>query len=219
MHFEMLFAKFWLFSSVPNTWLWGYDLMGWHKVSSFHQWWSRKWHAGPGQNETHFVSWIHHSDVIISETASLITGVSIVDSTFCAGADKRKQKSSASPAFVRGIHRWSVNSPHKGPATWKIFPFDDVIMRCWNCLCYEFEIPANEGLITNGRILNTIMFRPTGHFSCVQIHYKFLFINYQCPKFPCEDKTMERSPISVIGINILGRRYLDIESVTTWHAH
>ena len=24
-------------------------------------------------------------------------------------------------AFVRGIHRWSVNSPHKGPVTWKKF--------------------------------------------------------------------------------------------------
>ena len=30
--------------------------------------------------------------------------------------------------FVRGIHRWPVNSPHKRPVTRKIFPFDDVIM-------------------------------------------------------------------------------------------
>ena len=27
-----------------------------------------------------------------------------------------------------GIHRWPVNSPHKGPVTWKMFPFDDVII-------------------------------------------------------------------------------------------
>ena len=32
-------------------------------------------------------------------------------------------------AFVRGIHQWPVNSPHKGPATRKMFPFDDVIMH------------------------------------------------------------------------------------------
>ena len=32
--------------------------------------------------------------------------------------------------FVRGIHRWPVNSPHKGPSTRKMFPFDDVIMVC-----------------------------------------------------------------------------------------
>ena len=27
-----------------------------------------------------------------------------------------------------GIHRWPVNSPHKGPVTRKMFAFDDVIM-------------------------------------------------------------------------------------------
>ena len=32
--------------------------------------------------------------------------------------------------FVRGIHRWPVNSPHKGPVIRKMFPFDDVIMPC-----------------------------------------------------------------------------------------
>ena len=36
--------------------------------------------------------------------------------------------SSASQAFVRGINRWPVDSPHKGPVTRKMFPFDDIIM-------------------------------------------------------------------------------------------
>ena len=27
-----------------------------------------------------------------------------------------------------GMHRWPVNSPHKGPVTRKLYPFDDVIM-------------------------------------------------------------------------------------------
>ena len=44
------------------------------------------------------------------------------------GADQRKQQSSASLAFVRGIHWWPVDSPLKGPVTRKMFPFDDVIM-------------------------------------------------------------------------------------------
>ena len=30
--------------------------------------------------------------------------------------------------FVREIHRWPVDSPHKWPVTRKMFPFDDVIM-------------------------------------------------------------------------------------------
>ena len=53
--------------------------------------------------------------------ASQITGVSIVCSTVCSGTDKRKDESHASLAFVRGIHRWLVDSPHKGPATRKMF--------------------------------------------------------------------------------------------------
>ena len=60
--------------------------------------------------------------------ASQITSVSIVYSTVCPGIDQRKHQSSASLAFVRGIHRGPVNSPHKGPVTRKMFPFDDVIM-------------------------------------------------------------------------------------------
>ena len=57
-----------------------------------------------------------------------ITSVSIVYTTVCSGADQRKHRTSASPAFVRGIHRWPVNSPHKGPVTRKMFSLDDVIM-------------------------------------------------------------------------------------------
>ena len=65
----------------------------------------------------------------MSAMASQITGVSIVCSTVGSGGDQRKHQSPASLAFVRGFHRSSVNSPHKGPVTRKMFPFDDVIMR------------------------------------------------------------------------------------------
>ena len=40
----------------------------------------------------------------------------------------RKHQNSASLAFVRGIHRGPLNSPHKWPVTRKTLPFDDVIM-------------------------------------------------------------------------------------------
>ena len=69
----------------------------------------------------------HYCDVIMGSMASQIIRVSIVYLTVCSGTDQRKYKSSASLAFVRGIHRWLVNSPHKGPVTRKIFPFHDVI--------------------------------------------------------------------------------------------
>ena len=66
----------------------------------------------------------------MSAIASQITSLAIVYSTLYSGADQRKFQSSASLAFVRGIHRWPVNSPHKGSVTRKMFPFDDVIMIC-----------------------------------------------------------------------------------------
>ena len=45
-----------------------------------------------------------------------------------SGADQRKYRSPASLAFVRGIHRLPMNSPHKRSVTPKMFPFHDVIM-------------------------------------------------------------------------------------------
>ena len=65
----------------------------------------------------------------MGEIASDITSLAIVFSTAYSVTDHRKHQSSASLAFVRGIHRWPVNSPHKWPETRKMFPFDDVIMK------------------------------------------------------------------------------------------
>ena len=70
----------------------------------------------------------HYNDVIMGAMASQITSLTIVYSTVYSRKHQRKHQSSASLAFVRGIHRWPVNSPHKGPVTRKMFPFDDVIM-------------------------------------------------------------------------------------------
>ena len=70
----------------------------------------------------------HYSDVIMSVMASQITSFTIVCSTVYSGADQRKHQSSASLAFVRGIHRWPMDSPYKGPVTRKMFPFDEVIV-------------------------------------------------------------------------------------------
>ena len=74
------------------------------------------------------VSHGHYTDVIMGAIASQITSLMIVYSTVYSDADQRKHHSSASLAFVWGIHRGPVNSPHKWPVTRKMFPFDDVIM-------------------------------------------------------------------------------------------
>ena len=69
-----------------------------------------------------------YGDVIMGTIASQITSLTIVYATVYSDADQRKHQSSASLAFVWGIHRGPMNSPHKWPVTRKMFPFDDVIM-------------------------------------------------------------------------------------------
>ena len=97
------------------------------------------------------ISAVNYNDVIMGAMASQNTSLTIVYSTIYSGTDQRKQQSSASLAFVRGIHRWPVNSPDKLPVTRKMFPFDDVIM-----LCFTKELIMMTS--SNGNI-----FRVTGH--------------------------------------------------------
>ena len=60
----------------------------------------------------------HYNDVIMGAMASQITSLTIVYSTVYSRRRSKKHQSSASLAFVLGIHRWPVNSPHEGPVTW-----------------------------------------------------------------------------------------------------
>ena len=65
----------------------------------------------------------HYGDVIMGAIASQITSLTIIYLTIYSDADQRKHQSSASLAFVQGIHRGPVNSPHKWPVTRKMFSF------------------------------------------------------------------------------------------------
>ena len=88
----------------------------------------------------------HYNDVIMSAMASQITSLTIVYSTVYSGAEQRKHQSSTSLDFVRGFHRWPVNSPHKGPLTRKIW---------WRHHGYSIE--ANDicpYMIVNQQLLN-----------------------------------------------------------------
>ena len=69
----------------------------------------------------------------MGEVASQITSPTIVYATDYSGTDQRKHQSSASLAFVPGIHRWPVNSPHKGHWRGKCF---HLMTSSWthNCL-------------------------------------------------------------------------------------
>ena len=71
----------------------------------------------------------HYGDVTMGTIAPQITSLTIVSSTVYSDADQIKHQSSASLAFVWGINRGPVNSPHKWPVTRKMFSFDDIIMH------------------------------------------------------------------------------------------
>ena len=104
----------------------------------------------------------HYSDVITGPLASQITSLTIVFSAVYSGEDQRKHQSSASLAFVLGIHRWPVNSPHKWPVTRKMFPLDDVIMcnKTSSCILKQrcildsiIYIPCSDGTQYAPRIM------------------------------------------------------------------
>ena len=81
---------------------------------------------------------------------SQITSLMIVYSVLYSGEDQRKHESSVSLAFVRGIHQWPVNSPHKGPVTRKMFSFDDVIMTFWiMVVLFQYSFAVSCSVIWN----------------------------------------------------------------------
>ena len=77
----------------------------------------------------------HHGDVMISVMASQITGITIVYQHF--SADQIKHRCSALLPFVRGIHRWPGNSPHKKTSIAK--NVDDVMMKRKKILPLEWK--------------------------------------------------------------------------------
>ena len=93
----------------------------------------------------------HYTDVIMTTMAFQITSLTIVYSTVYSDADQRKHQSSASLAFVRGIHRGPVNSSYKWPVTRKMFPFDDVIME-------KDNNPQNAGVYSLNPALTSFLF-------------------------------------------------------------
>ena len=68
----------------------------------------------------------------MSAMVSQIIGVTIVYATVSSDTHQRKYPSSASLAFEWLINQCPVISPHKGPETRKMIPFDDFTMNGHN---------------------------------------------------------------------------------------
>ena len=94
---------------------------------------------------------IHYDDVIMGAVASQITSLTIVYSTVYSDTDQKKHQRSASLAFVWGIHRGPMDSPHKWAVTRNIFSFHDVIMfgSRWGLLFHGTKLMSTETCITD----------------------------------------------------------------------
>ena len=108
--------------------------------------------------------------------ASQITSLTIVYSSVYSGADQRKHQSSVSLAFVWGIHRGPVNSPHKWPVTRKMFPFDDVIMAGLIWLVCIPTASINNHFIVTSQAYSSIPQQPK-HQLLAQIKYDALVMS------------------------------------------
>ena len=83
-----------------------------------------QWHSS-----VHWGLSSRHTGLPLEDHWLRVRGLTSVNSTVYSGTDQRKHRSSASLAFLWGIHRGPVNSPHKWPVTRKMFPFHNVIMH------------------------------------------------------------------------------------------
>ena len=123
----------------------------------------------------------HYCVGIMGAVASQITNLTIVYLTVYSDADQRKHQSSASLAFVRGIHRRPVNSPRKWPVTRKMFPFDDVIMKSmiklvltWYSVHIPRSVDAPLGKWLSSSTLGQIgPHYPDDIFICILVSEKF----------------------------------------------
>ena len=80
---------------------------------------------------------------------------------------ERKYQSFMPLASVRGVHRWPVDSPPKGPATRKMFPFDDVVMH----LMSPNSIRTIYRCTTT--ILVTYYLDPSSHLKSISVEISF----------------------------------------------
>ena len=76
---------------------------------------------------TGYAAGYHYDDVTWTSWVSNHRSFHCLFNSLCGPTSKKHQSPRYWP-FVRGIHRWPVNSPHRGPVTHKKLPFDDVTM-------------------------------------------------------------------------------------------
>ena len=78
---------------------------------------------------SHSIDFVYYNDVIMSATASQITGVLIFCSVVCTGTDQRKHRKLRVTGLCERNSPVTGEFPTQRPVTRKMFPFDDVIRK------------------------------------------------------------------------------------------
>ena len=90
----------------------------------------------------------HYSDVIMSMTASQITSLTIVYSTFQSGADQRKTSKPRVTGLYAGNSPVTGEFPAQSSSNAEMFQFDDVIMTTirWHSISQHHKVLINSYL-------------------------------------------------------------------------
>ena len=123
-----------------------------------------------------------YNDVIMSTMASPNPGLSIVESTICTGADQRKHQSSASLPFARGNPSVTGGFPSQRPSrpvTWKMLPFDDVIVLCKEIAsCSHTRVV--ETLACRNKIVTDMIYRANISFVLFEMGFYISNLSWIC---------------------------------------
>ena len=116
---------------------------------------------------------LHYTDVIMTTMASQITSLTVVYSIDHSGADQRKYQSSASVAFVWGIHqdRWipaqRANNA-KNVSIWWRHPKSKTVMYFVHYkIYYDFALFCLSSIIISSNFVLSIHTQPIFHQLCL----------------------------------------------------
>ena len=129
-----------------------------------------------------FFKWLnHYSDVIMTTMASQITSLTVVCATVYSDADQRKHQSSASLAFVWGIHR---DRGTKGQLRGKCFHL--MTSSCLNhspslCDCHSLSLPITVKRFSRNNLWVFSYKSSLYHHTRV----KLIFLKFGRPFVPC----------------------------------
>ena len=125
---------------------------------------------------------------------------------------------------VRGIHRWPVDSPHKGPVTQKMFPFDGFLMwYLYDCQVLNYFTHTGQSYFASTvKLYIPSIHRCMGKMGSVGRISRRSIINWHDRKKSCDCarikcRVTKRMIVSRIYIYIYIYIYMLTTGTTSWY--